>query len=113
MLVVLGWIADYQDKNNDTTTQAIKQLLDYCCNHPDYTILYKERDMVLCVHSDRSYLLESHNRSQAGEYLFLGSQNFDQSDNNGDILTISKMIKNVMTSVSKADGILPAKGEKS
>ena len=59
--------------------------------------------MVLSVYNYRYYLLESHSHSQGGGDLLLGFQNFYQSDNNGAILTILQMIKNVMASASKAD----------
>ena len=55
-LVALVYIADNQYKSNKMTAQAIKQLLDYYATHLNTTICYKERDMVLCVHSDGSYL---------------------------------------------------------
>ena len=55
------------------------------------------------VHSYISYLSEYQAKSQSGGHLFLGSQNFDQSDNNGDILTISQIIKNVLSSASERE----------
>ena len=59
--------------------------------------------MVLNVQSDELYLLEYQAYSQDGGNLFLGSQNFDPNDSNGAILTVSKIIKNVMASASKND----------
>ena len=79
ILVALVSIADNQAKNNETTTQVIKHLLNYCVTHPDYTVRYKESDMVIRVHSAGPHLSESQNHSRSGGNLFLGPQNFDQS----------------------------------
>ena len=62
----------------------------------------KKIDTVIRVHMDGYYLPESQACSQAEGNLFLGSKNFDQSDNNGAIITISQIIKNVMASASEA-----------
>ena len=35
---IIGSISDNQYKSNETTSQAIKQLLDYCDTHPYTTI---------------------------------------------------------------------------
>ena len=70
-------------------------MVDYCVTHPDATKWYMQSDMVLRVHSDVSYLSESQARSRYGG-IFLGAQNLNQKDNNGAILAISKIIKNVM-----------------
>ena len=56
MVLALGWIDDNQDNINETTYQAIKQLLYYCTTRTYATISYKESYMVICVHRDGSYL---------------------------------------------------------
>ena len=58
--------------------------------------------MVLCAHNHGSYLLESKFRSLSGGIFFV-AQEFNQSDNNEAILTISQMIKNVMELASEAE----------
>ena len=65
-------------------------MLDDCAIYTDYTIRYKQSDMVLCVHSDGLYLSEYHARSQDGGGV--GVEVFNQSDHNGAILAISQII---------------------
>ena len=60
MLVSLEYIASHKTESNKTTSQAIKQILDYCATHPYATIWYKESDMVIYVHSGDIYLSKSH-----------------------------------------------------
>ena len=55
-MVALVSISHIQSKINETTVQAIKQLLDYCATHLDATIIYKQSYMVLRVHSYGYYL---------------------------------------------------------
>ena len=54
VLVALGSISTNQYNINETTAQAIKQLLYYCIQHPDATIIYKQRHMALNVNSNVS-----------------------------------------------------------
>ena len=58
--------------------------------------------MILAAHSDASYLSESKARSRAGGHFFL-SKNVDYPPNNGAILNIAQIIKNVMTSATEAE----------
>ena len=57
--------------------------------------------MVLAVHSNADYLNELEARSKAGGYFFLSS-NVKIPLNNGAILNIAQIIKNVMSSVAQA-----------
>ena len=59
--------------------------------------------MVIHVHSDVSSQTESQSRIRDGGRFFLVYQNYNPSDNNGTILTISHITKNVMTSSSEAE----------
>ena len=103
IMVALGSIYFKQANRNETTSQSINQFLNYNVSHPDSTISYKESDMVLYVHCDGSYLSKSQNCIRDMEGFFLGSQYFDQIDNNGAIITISKIIKNIMASASETE----------
>ena len=58
--------------------------------------------MVLAVHSDASYLSEPRARSRAGAHFFLSSDTV-HPPNNGAILTIAQIIKNVMSSAAEAE----------
>ena len=58
--------------------------------------------MVLAVHSVASYLSEPKARSRAGGHFFLSSDT-TVSPNNGAVLNIAHIIKNVMSSATEAE----------
>jgi hypothetical protein len=113
MLVALGTIDSNQRKGTHTITQALTQLLNYAAAHPDATFRYTASDMYLHIHSDTSYLLEAKARSLAGVTFFLSSKPHDPSTApgptatpppyNGDIYTISSIMRNVMASATEAE----------
>ena len=57
--------------------------------------------MALALHFDASYLSGPNTKNQAAGHFFLGKKN-DETFNNGAILTLSKVIKHVMSSASEA-----------
>ncbi len=61
--------------------------------------------MVLAGHSDASYLLETNAHSRAGGH-FIMSNNNEIPSNSGAILTISQIIKAVMSPASEAESEL-------
>ena len=69
-----------------------KENLDYAATHPDAIITYHASTMVLSAHSNASYLSESKSRSRAGGHFFM-SNNEPIPANNGDVVTISQIIK--------------------
>ena len=58
--------------------------------------------MVLAAHSDAGYLNESNARSRAGGHIFLSSDS-QYPPNNGAILNVAQIIKNVMSSATEAE----------
>ena len=58
--------------------------------------------MVLNLHSDASYLSEPKAKIRAGGHFWLGKKN-DEHFNNGAIVTLSSVIKHVMSSASEAE----------
>ena len=58
--------------------------------------------MLLALHSKASYLSEPEAKSRAAGHFFLGKLN-DEDFDNGAIMTLSKIIKHVMTSASEAE----------
>jgi hypothetical protein len=68
----------------------------------DALLSYHASDMVLAVHSAASYLSKPKARSQAGGHFFLSS-NTTVPPNNGAILNIVHIIKNVMSSATEAE----------
>ena len=82
--------------------QKVKQFLDYAATHPDAITTYRAGDMVLVGHSDASYLSETKARSRAGGHFFMSNDSNDPP-NNGAVLTIAQIIKNVMSSAAEAE----------
>jgi hypothetical protein len=80
----------------------IRQFLDYAACHQDAVVTYRASDMILAAHSDASYLSETKARSRAGGHFFL-SENDEYPANNGAVLTISQIIKAVMSSAAEAE----------
>jgi hypothetical protein len=101
MLLALGSLAKQQENPMQNTKKLVHQLLDYAATHPNVIITYQASDMVLAGHSDASYLLETNARSRAGGHFFMSNNNAIPS-NNGAILTISQIIKAVMSSTAEA-----------
>ena len=82
--------------------QRAKKLIGYAATHPDAIITYHASDMVLVGHSNASYLSESGSRSRAGGHFFMTYES-ENPPNNGAIMTISKIIKAVMSLAAEAE----------
>ena len=80
----------------------IKQLLDYVATHPNAGIRYVASGMILNLYSDASYLSEYKAKSRAGGHFWLGNKG-DKDFNNGAIVTLSSVIKHVMSSASESE----------
>ena len=102
MLVALSAIAADQAAPTETTLEKAKYFLDYVATHPDAVLTYRKSNMVLAIHSDASYLTEPKARSRAGGHFYM-SNNAKVPPNNGAILNIAQIIRNVMTSAADAE----------
>ncbi len=78
------------------------QLLDYLATQEDAVLSYHTSDMVLAVHSNASYLSKPKAHSRAGGHFFLSS-NTTVPPNNGAVLNIAHIIKNIMSLATKAE----------
>jgi hypothetical protein len=58
--------------------------------------------MILAVHTDASYLSEQGSKSRAAGHFYLINTN-DEDFNNGALLTLTSVIKHVMSSASEAE----------
>ena len=78
--------------------------MDYYASHPDAVVRSMASEMILALHSDSnaSYLSEPGAKSRAGGYFYLKDK-IDRESNIGAILTLSKIIKHVMSSASEAE----------
>ena len=102
LLVPLSTLASQQAKPTEYTQARAEQFLDYVATQDDAILTYHASDMVLAAHSDAGYLNEPQARSRAGGHIFL-SNDVQYPPNNGAILNIAQIIKNVMSSASEAE----------
>ena len=102
MLVALSAIASEQAAPTKQTMKKTKLFLDYVASHPDAILTYSSSNMILNVHSDASYLTEPKARSRAGGHFFLSDNSEDPTDN-GAVLNVAQIIKNVMSSAAEAE----------
>jgi hypothetical protein len=102
MLVALSAIASEQAAPTQTTMRKVDQFLDYVASQEEAVLTYEASNMVLAVHSDASYLSEPKARSRAGGHFFL-SDNSIFPANNGAVLNIAQIIRNVMSSAAEAE----------
>jgi hypothetical protein len=102
ILCPISAIALQSSKPTEDTIKQTLQLLNYLAIQEVAVLSYHASDMVLAVHSDASYLSEPKARSRVGGHFFLSS-NTTVPPNNGAILNIAHIIKNVMSSATEAE----------
>jgi hypothetical protein len=102
ILCPISAIASQSSKPTKNTMQQTLQLLDYLAMQEDTVLSYHASDMVLVVHSNASYLSEPKACSRAGGHFFLSSDT-TMPPNNGAVLNIAHIIKNIMSSATKAE----------
>ena len=95
ILAALNAISAAQANATTTNMGDIVWLLNYAATHPDATINYHARDMILHVAIDASYLCEERARSRVGGHFFLANRLVKNGDkpptlptNNGAIHTL-------------------------
>ncbi len=102
LLTTLSSIAACQANSTTAVAKSCQQLLNYVATHLNAGICYKACNMILAVHIDTSYLLEQNSKSRASAHFYL--TNHDNKEFiNGPILTLSSIIKHLMSSASKAE----------
>ena len=102
LLVGLSAIGSQQASATEQTATAIDQLLDHVATYPNNGITYRASDMILAAHSYDRFNNESKVCSRAGAHIFL-SENNPKPEWNGAILTISQIIKFVMSSAAETE----------
>ena len=93
----MGLLATQQAATTENTMTLVKIFLEYAATRPDVIIMYHASDMVLSAHSDASYLSESKARSRSGGHFFMSNYT-PIPVNNGSVVTISQIIKALMSS---------------
>ena len=104
MLTALSSIAAEQANPTARTMEKCKQFLDYATTQDEEVITYRASDMKLAIHSDASYsyLGEPKAWSRAGGHYFCSKDVTDPADN-GAVLTVATIIKQVMSSAAEAE----------
>ena len=102
LLCPISAIALQSSKPTEDTMRQTLQLLDYLATQEDAVLSYHASNMVLAVHSDASYLSKTKAQNRAVGHFFLSS-NTTVPPNNGAILNIAHIIKNVMSSATEAE----------
>jgi hypothetical protein len=110
MLAALGTIASSQAKATQLTNDECSWLMDYAASNPLSIIRYHASDMTLYVHSDASYLSQTHARSRGAGHFFLSSRPKDPTAPpeviptlNGPVHTMCKIIDVVVGSAAEAE----------
>ena len=110
MLAALNAISAAQANATTTTLGDIVWILNYVATHPDATLHYHARNMILHVASDASYICEERERSQSGGHFPLANRLVKNGDkpptlptNNGAIHTMCQIIKTVMSLSAEAE----------
>jgi hypothetical protein len=102
LLCPISAIASQSSKPTKDTMRQTLQLLNYLAMQEDAMLSYHASDMVLAAHSNASYLSEPKARSSARGHFFL-SNDTTIPPNNGAVLNIAHIIKNIMSSATEAE----------
>ena len=102
LLVGLSAIGAQQASATEKTAADIDQILDHAATYTNDCITYQASDMILAAHSDSGFNNESKARSRDGDHTFL-SENDPKPKWNGDILTISQIIKFLTSSAAESE----------
>ena len=100
--MVLRKLAQQQSSTTKDTDTDMLQLLDYLTIYPDYGITYCASDMVLAGHSDAAYLNVRKSCIRAGAHIII-SEHAPVPPHNSPVLTITQIIKNLMSSAAEAE----------
>ena len=101
LLCPISAIASQSSKPTEDTKQQMLQLLHHLAPQEDVALSYHTSNMVLAVHSNASYLSKPKAQSLVGGHFFLSSDTTVPL-NNGAVLNIAHIIKNVMSSATEA-----------
>jgi hypothetical protein len=95
-------ISPAQAQPTQAVLKATELLIQYAASHPAASIVYHASDMCLIVHTDASYLSESHARSRARGFHFLGNHGaVDEQYENGAIKCMSTITPAVTSSAAE------------
>jgi hypothetical protein len=101
LLTTLSAITAGQSNSTQAVFKACNTLLDYVATRANASLQYHACDMILAVHRNASYLSKACGKSLAAGHFYLTNQN-NENFFNGGVLTLSAIIKHVMSSASKS-----------
>ena len=81
---------------------TITHLLNYVSTYPNDGVMHRKRQMQLAAHSDSRHFNEANAKSRASAHVYL-SKNVLTPTFNGAVLTMSQIIKHVMSSAAEAE----------
>ena len=110
ILVALIYITSAQKKSTNETLLDLTKLLNYVSTHPNVTLHYVARDMIMHTYSNASYGSETKSYSRVGGLFTLTSRAADTTKTpiatptpNDTMHTVSNIMRNVMLSATKAE----------
>ena len=107
MLTSLNEISTCQYVPTKDTMDKCNQVLDYASAHPNATILYHARNMILTTDTDTTYLVLPESRSHIVGYYQFTNRMLDYSKGtptpNGPILTEYNTLKTVVSYSSESE----------
>jgi hypothetical protein len=108
VLMALSSIAVKQTKATEKTMGRCIQLLDYLATNEMVKIRFHTSNMILNIHSDASYLLETGTSSRACGHFFMGWMPKDNTPIwfNGAFNTNSIIMRCMMASAAEANLVL-------
>jgi hypothetical protein len=102
LIATLSTLSSQQATATEATNVTMNQLLvDYFAMYPDNGTTYHTSDMILCAHANAGFHNKSKGCSQAGTHIFF-SKNNPFPKHNRPVLSISQIMKFVMSSAAKA-----------
>ena len=102
MEAILRYIESQQSTATENLEREVKLLLDYCDTHPNAGVRFHASYMILEMNPDGSYLSEPESKNRAAGPFYLYKRN-NEKLNNGSVVTLSKIIKHLMTSASEVE----------
>jgi hypothetical protein len=102
LLAALSAIAAQQSNGMQAVANTCNQILDYVATYLNVGLWYHVCDMILAVHMDASCLSEIGGKHQAAGHYYLTNQN-NKNFNNSAVMTLSSIIKHVMSSASEVE----------
>jgi hypothetical protein len=105
ILMVLSLITVEQTKATEQTMGQCIDLLNYLATNQDAKVRFHASDMVMNIHSDESYLLETKVRSRVCSHFFMGwmPKNGEPIQLNGAFYVNTTILRFFMVSVAEAE----------